>query len=214
VQTTITGRFVLAPGEPVVVGTTARFTDHVVNTGDVTLTGFDGSRTLRPGEAADIVRDHVVTEADLASGSITSAAQYWATTPSGAGYETPVVTFELPVPGEQPAPQEHPGLAGRASGSPALAPGEKPRIGTRVTWTVTVTNTGDVELQDVRLRGGKERVFLAPGETRTLTRSTTLSAHDLETRRVSSITQISGRTPEEGALVHLEVRGARLIRLP
>ncbi|AZZ53789.1 hypothetical protein C1I64_18285 [Rathayibacter festucae DSM 15932] len=184
-----------------------------MNTGDVTLTGFDGSRTLRPGEAADIVRDHVVTEVDLASGSITSAAQYWARTPSGAVYETPVVTFELPVPGEQPVQQEHPELAGRVAGSLDLAPGERPRIGTRVTWTVTVTNTGDVELQDVRLRGGKERVFLAPGETRTLTRSTTLSAHDLETRRVSSITQVSGRTPE-GALVHLEVRGARLIRLP
>ncbi|TCL85772.1 MULTISPECIES: hypothetical protein [unclassified Rathayibacter] len=240
---TVTGKFLIKPGETVQVGIPVQYTLHVANTGDVPLT-LAGTR-IEPGRSTDVVQNRTVTQQDLDRGYAETAGSFGRIpTPTGS-YASPDYSYRLPIPAVTPTPAptptptatptptptptptstptptpthavEHPavpGLAGRVAGSPALAPGEKPRIGTRVTWTVTVTNTGDVELQDVRLRGGKERVFLAPGETRTLTRSTTLSAHDLETRRVSSITQVSGRTPE-GALVHLEVRGARLIRLP
>ncbi|MCJ1684230.1 LPXTG cell wall anchor domain-containing protein [Rathayibacter sp. VKM Ac-2928] len=100
-----------------------------------------------------------------------------------------------------------------ARGELVLKPGEKPAVGTQVKWTITVTNTGDVPLDDVaRTIVGPGR-HLEPGEALELTSSTTLNQKQLAEGSAVFDEFTGARTPD-GVSVYARVRGRLALPSP
>ncbi|MCJ1687044.1 hypothetical protein [Rathayibacter sp. VKM Ac-2927] len=237
---TARGELVLKPGEKPAVGTQVKWTITVTNTGDVPLddvarTIVGPGRHLEPGEALELTSSTTLNQKQLAEGSAVFDEFTGARTPDGVSVYarvrgrlalpsptpapiTPVPTPTTPAPtpttpAPTPTPEQHPSLKATARGELVLKPGEKPKVGTEVKWTITVTDTGDVALYDVSVGETGDEVDLAPGQTRELTLSTTLGQKDLDAR-AAVLTTFAGGDTEYGEFISVDVTGRLALPTP
>ncbi|QHC61562.1 LPXTG cell wall anchor domain-containing protein [Rathayibacter festucae] len=197
VSATAKGTLELKPGEKPTVGTTVTWIVTFRNDGPVAVTVSGTGLTIPPGESRDgrdVTFSRTVTQADLEAGKV-SYALTWDLSSTQGRFALPVVG-ELALPGGPSAPVEHPALEVTYAPSFRLAPGAPVALGTVVDATVTLTNRGDVALNDIRL-AGLPPFSLAPGQVSVQRLSDTISLSDLsagEYRRVGGYA--TARTPQ------------------
>ncbi|MEN3340634.1 MAG: hypothetical protein V7644_38 [Actinomycetota bacterium] len=148
-------------GQSVTSGGTVTFTIKVTNTGDVDLTNVTVVDLLTPscnkliGSLLQGASTTYTCTTDALTASFTNLATVTGTPPVGSDVtasDTAPVTVTTP-----PPPQTHPAIA--ITKSP---PTQTVVQGATVTFTITVTNTGDVTLTDVTVTDA-----LSPGCART-----------------------------------------------
>ncbi|MFE2106114.1 hypothetical protein ACFXAF_09615 [Kitasatospora sp. NPDC059463] len=227
-----------------VAGEAITYTFEVKNTGNVTLKDvkvtegtFTGSGTLSPvtcpsgaaslapGATVVCTATYTVTQADVDAGTIKNAATATGTPPRGEPPVSPPSEVELPQ-----APK--PALAVVKS-----AETEKPGrlvAGERVTYTFTVTNTGNVTVKDVKVAESeftgtgklspvicpKETTALAPGATVTCTATYTVTRADVDAGTIRNTATATGTPPKgeppvsppSGVIVPSDGRGALDLR--
>ncbi|AZZ53122.1 LPXTG cell wall anchor domain-containing protein [Rathayibacter festucae] len=197
VSATAKGTLELKPGEKPTVGTTVTWIVTFRNDGPVAVTVSGTGLTIPPGESRDgrdVTFSRTVTQADLEAGKV-SYALTWDLSSTQGRVALPVVG-ELALPGGPSAPVEHPALEVTYAPSFRLAPGAPVALGTVVDATVTLTNRGDVALNDIRL-AGLPPFSLAPGQVSVQRLSDTITLSDLnagEYRRVGGYA--TARTPQ------------------
>ncbi|MCJ1704180.1 LPXTG cell wall anchor domain-containing protein [Rathayibacter sp. VKM Ac-2926] len=203
---TAVGELVLPPGEKPKVGTEVKWTVTVTNTGDVPLDDVaivlaGRGIHLEPGQGRDFVYSTTLDQKQLADGYAVSIDTLGATEPDGTEVYTPL-RARLALPGATPAPTPttpaptpttpaptpttpapvpagEGALTATAHGELLLKPGEKPKVGTPVQWTITVTNTGDVRIDSIlnKVIGGL--LDLQPGRSGKLIGTIGLTQTDL-----------------------------------
>ena len=129
------------------------YTIVVTNTGNVTLSDvtiedpLTGLNTnigdLSPGESATVTTSYTVTQADVDAGSVTNAATVTGQTPDGGEVDG---GGSVTVPGAQVPSIEIEKTADRETVA---------EFGEIITYTLTVTNTGNVNLMDVTVNDDK-----------------------------------------------------------
>ncbi|MFB7473588.1 GEVED domain-containing protein [Kitasatospora sp. NPDC056184] len=137
------------------------YTYTITNTGNVTLTGVHpvetaftgtgkrppiacpaGSGELRPGQQLICTTAYVVTQADVDAGVVRNTAVALGTPPGGSPLHSPPATADVTA-----APAPGLSLVKSADRGSAAA-------GETVTYSFTLTNTGNVTLHDVAVREG------------------------------------------------------------
>ncbi|TDX77277.1 putative repeat protein (TIGR01451 family) [Rathayibacter sp. PhB151] len=219
---TVRGELVLKPGEKPTVGTEVKWTITVTNTGDVplddTASKFAGPGLhLEPGQARELTSSTTLDQERLATGFANLDDFATATRPDGAliaarlsgrlDLPSPSPTTSAPVPAGQGV------LTATARGELVLKPGEKPTVGTEVKWTITLTNTGDVPLDDVAFPIAGYRLVLKPGQSRDLTSSTILD-QKLLAAGYQDLDVFTGATIRDGARVSARIRGLLVLPSP
>ncbi|MDY0914020.1 DUF7507 domain-containing protein [Rathayibacter festucae] len=220
---TARGELVLKPGEKPKAGTDVKWTITVTNTGDVPLTNVASNLTrgltLAPGQSSELTELYGLFERDLVRGYVALTVVLSGTAPDGtkvtsaafdarldlpapapAPTPTPTPTPPAPsptppAPSPAPTPAEDPSLRATADGEVVLKRGETPKVGTPVRWTITVTNTGDVRVQDITADDTGDLIDLDPGQTGELKLTTTLSQEDLTNGYTVLDALITGKTP-------------------
>ena len=207
-----------ADGKAFQLGEKIAYTVEVINNGNVTITGIvvsdklegatldegqtDEAITLAPGESATLRYSYTVTEADLVAGNVTNVATATGTDPEGNPVETEAtttVTTEEAVNSLDVAKA----IVSTPADGKAYAEGET------VKFEVTVANTGNQTLKNVKVVDKLEGTVLAQGETdlieslapgasATLHYSYTITADDLgkEFKNVATATAEDGTTDE------------------
>jgi uncharacterized repeat protein (TIGR01451 family) len=194
-------------------GETVSYTFEVTNTGTVTLNSvtvtdqLSGSVTcptapLAPGATMTCTGDnpHTVTEADLLAGSITNTGTADATPPAGVPAVTPATdTATTPVAGPAAGALSivTNAVPGDENGDGVVDPGET------ISYTFTVTNTGNVTVTDLSVVDGLSGSVtcptapLAPGATATCTGDNphTVTEADIRAGLVSNTGTADGTTP-------------------
>jgi len=179
------------------------YTITVTNTGNVTLenvTIVDSKTglvinigTLKPGESKQVVTDpYVVTQEDVDKGSVTNEATVTGESPN-QGDDNPTAVDEITTP-ITPLP-----------GIEVVKTADKSVIreaGEAVVYTLTVTNTGNVTLNNVTvvdpLTGLNQNIgSLAPGESEVLTTTYTVTVDDLESMTLVNVASVTAQTPSE-----------------
>ncbi|NQX16744.1 LPXTG cell wall anchor domain-containing protein [Rathayibacter sp. VKM Ac-2857] len=178
---------------------------------------------LQPGQTSELTTSSTLDQNELANGHTAVDIPIGGTTPDGARIEasltarldlpspTPAPTPPTPAPtptptppapsptppapSPAPTPAEHPSLRATAHGEVVLKRGETPKVGTPVRWTITVTNTGDVRVQDITADDTGDLIDLDPGQTGKLKLTTTLSQEDLTNGYTLLDALITGKTP-------------------
>ena len=133
------------------VGSTITYSFTVTNTGTLTITGLSVTdsklgavtcpvTTLSPGGSTTCTKTYVVTQADLDNGSIYNKVIVTGSTPAGAvlGHDDLTVTLV-----------QNPGLNLVKSAAPAFS--SPATAGDPITYTFSITNTGNVTLKSVNL---------------------------------------------------------------
>ena len=194
---------------------TVTYSFVVTNTGNVTLTGvgvtdtdFSGTgafpqvtcptTTLVAGQVETCTATYTVTQADVDAGTLTNTAGVVGTPPDGTPL-TPVpsnpVTVTIPA---------SPGLSiVKTADVQAAAVGEK------ITYTFTVTNTGNVTITDPQVtdtgftgHGTLSAIVcptgpitLAPGQIETCTATYTVVQADIDAGSISNAATVTGNPP-------------------
>ncbi len=178
----------------------------IENIGDVTvsnvtvsdpLTGLNRNiGNLAPGSDESVTTSHTITQADIDRGSVSNMATASGTDPEGA-----LVTAEdgATITGIQKT-----GLTVTKSASPT----SYNAVGTEITYTIEVENTGNVNVSNVSvsdpLTGLNRNIgSLAPGEDESITTSYNITQADIDRGSVSNTATASGTGPG-GALVTAE----------
>jgi hypothetical protein len=156
------------------VGEAITYTFVVTNTGNVTLSNVSivdgaftgtgptlpatcepGAASMAPGAQVRCSTTYIVTQADVNAGHIDNSATTTGTPPSGPAVTSPTSSATVPAPA-QPAL-----TVAKVASPPAYT-----TAGTTVTYSLTVTNTGNVTLNNVSVR---ETSFTGSGSTPDLT---------------------------------------------
>ncbi|WP_449447407.1 DUF7507 domain-containing protein [Thermomonas brevis] len=147
---------------PYSAGSVIAYQFLVTNTGNVTLDGIvvnDAQldapavcpvTTLNPGASTTCAGGYTVTAADVEAGNVHNVATATGTPPTVPGGPTPTPVTSEPHEVDTPIAQ-HPAIATAKTATLTVdnaTPG-KANIGDVITYAVTVTNTGDVTLNDV-----------------------------------------------------------------
>ncbi|WP_035456984.1 DUF7507 domain-containing protein, partial [Algoriphagus terrigena] len=184
-------------------GDVITYTVTVTNTGNVTLTnvmvtdpltGMDETiPTLAPDEVVTFMTTYTILQSDVDGGSVINDANVIGTPPTG-----PDVTDEAAVE-----------VVALQSGSIDLAKTASPRIfdapGDVISYTLVVTNTGNLTLTDLNLVDSKlalDEDFgpLAPGESATFTPTYTITQVDVDGGRIVNTATVTGNTSVEDGL--------------
>ncbi|WP_425636428.1 DUF7507 domain-containing protein [Algoriphagus yeomjeoni] len=181
-------------------GDVITYTLTVTNTGNVTLTnvmvtdpltGLDQNvGTLAPGASSAVNTDYVVTQGDVDAGSILNTAL---TTGDAPGDEDPSDEDQVETPVTQiPAIQ----IVKTADQT------EVKEIGQVITYTLTITNTGNVTLTDVTITDpmtgfDKNIGTLLPGEGVEEQTTYTVTDADLQKESILNVAIVKGTTPNE-----------------
>lgn len=204
---------------PTRVGDPIAYTILVTNTGNVTLTDVavtdtllgsaitytwpGAAGTLAPGQSATATGTHEVTALDIETGAVTNTATATSRDPNGA--EVPAGPQSTTTPLDQA-----PALALVKSASPALS--TPPAPGDLITFSFTVSNTGNLELREVaiidRLPGLSAITYtwpgdagvLFPGQEGTGTATYAITQADIDAGVVAN-TAVANGTTEAGANV-------------
>ncbi|ORM05986.1 DUF7507 domain-containing protein [Prescottella equi] len=205
------------------VGQEISYTFLIKNTGDVTLTDvhpnetkfsgsgdmstFDcpaGAASLAPGASVTCTAKYTLTQADIDAGKLENTATATGTPPSGE----PVTSkpSDKTLSGEP-----KPAIALEKSASPTDP--DKFAVGETVTYSFTITNTGNVTLKDVRpnetaFTGESSRISafdcpdaaksLAPNESVTCTATYTLDQADVDRGKLDNAATATGTPPSGG----------------
>jgi uncharacterized repeat protein (TIGR01451 family) len=204
-------------------GQTVTFTFTITNTGNVTLHGvvvnegtFTGTGTLSgltytwpgtpgiliPGQQATATATYVVTQADVDAGGFSNTATASGTSPAGVTVTSPPSTVTVTAP---PAPS----LTVQKTANPTSVTA----AGQTVTFTFTITNTGNVTLHGVVVNEGTfsgtgalsgltytwpvpgSPGVLAPGQVATATATYTVTQADIDAGSISNTATASGTPP-------------------
>jgi uncharacterized repeat protein (TIGR01451 family) len=200
------------------VGTVVIYTFDVTNTGNVSLTAISindtqtnpvgdtltsgptcPSGSLAPGASVDCTATATVTQADLDNGSISDSATATGTPPSGP----PITT---PNPGTTTVTvTQSPALTVVKSATPKTVS----TVGTIVTYTFDVTNTGNVSLTAISMNDTQTNPVgdtltsgptcpggtLAPGASVDCTATATVTQADLDNGSISDSATATGTPP-------------------
>ncbi|ROQ60436.1 LPXTG-motif cell wall-anchored protein [Rathayibacter sp. PhB152] len=191
----IAGEFVLPAGGRVRVGTPVKWTATLTNAGDVALSDVHvtdaGEHTaLAVGETKDLTFYSTVTRRDIVQGFTFDTFHATGRTPSGS-------SVDLRLNDSLDLTSDEGRVAVITTGAFELTAGEQVKAGTRVSWTVTVTNTAGTDLHDLSADGDAHSetiAVLTPGETRQLHLETTVTAQDLAENRTLLVADVVGRT--------------------
>ncbi len=193
-----------ANGTAYELGETITYSITAANDGNLTITDITVTdeltadswtvESLAPGESQTFTASHVVTEADTLAGSVVNTAVAAGTSPDPDEPEVPV------TPGQEEVLTEdrNPAVAiDKAVTSTPASAGGRYAAGETVTYQVTVTNTGNLTLENLTLEdmitrpGGAQVVpegieeglagveSLAPGESAVVTYSYVVTEADL-----------------------------------
>ncbi|MEY2850115.1 MAG: hypothetical protein RI885_2782 [Actinomycetota bacterium] len=200
------------------VGDIVRYGFEIENTGTVTLTsvtltdplvglaapvirwpGTPG--TLAPGQLATATATYAITQADVDAGLVRNIATSAGTPPTGPRISD--ASDESVVDTEPADPRV------TVTDSGALAPGATGAVGDRVTFTYTVTNTGNQTLDAVTFSDALPGVgapavtwpgvpgVLLPGQTATATADYLLTRADVDAGSVTSVVTGAGLSPAD-----------------
>nr|WP_262481193.1 gliding motility-associated C-terminal domain-containing protein [Algoriphagus ornithinivorans] len=177
------------------------YTITVTNTGNVTLTNVTvvdtktglvvNIGTLKPGETKTVETTYPVTQEDVDAGQVTNDASVTGQSPN-PGDDDPTDSDSVTTP-ITPAP-----------GISIVKSSDKSEIrdlGETVTYTLVVTNTGNVTLTNILvsdpLTGLNEVIeTLAPGESVTIETSYVVTQEDLDRGSLLNVASVSGETPD------------------
>jgi uncharacterized repeat protein (TIGR01451 family) len=187
------------------VGDVVTATVTVTNTGNVTLSDVTvdpstgdpvtcADASLAPGASTScVVTRAPLTQADIDSGALEFTADVTATAPSGDRRVLGGVRTSDPVP-----------ATASASASMTSDAGASPVVGQTVTWTTTVTNTGNVTLSDLGVDVAGDAAAcptttLEPGRSVSCTTSAELTQTDIDAGTVDREAIISAAAPGTAA---------------
>ncbi|RIW11936.1 DUF11 domain-containing protein, partial [Algoriphagus lacus] len=182
------------------------YTITVTNTGNVTLenvTVVDSKTgtvvnvgTLAPGESKQVETSYPVTQEDVDTGKVTNEATATGDSPN-EGDDNPTDVDEVTTPIAY-----LPGIMVEKSADKEVVR----EAGEVITYTLTVTNTGNVTVTKVRVSDPLTGFFknigtMAPGEVVVLTTSYTVTVEDLERETLVNVVKVLANSPvEEDAL--------------
>ena len=188
------------------LGETINYVITVENDGNLTLTnvkiedaltGNAGENawtidTFAPGEKQTFETSYVVTEADVIAGKVVNNATGEAENPDPKKEETPVTPGEKEDPVETP----NPGLTVIKTSDKT---GEV-KLGDKITYTITVTNNGNVTISGVKLEDsltGDDWTLgnIKPGETVTKKTTYTVTEKDIIAGKVENHATATGKEP-------------------
>jgi gliding motility-associated-like protein/uncharacterized repeat protein (TIGR01451 family) len=184
-------------------GDVITYTLTVTNTGNVTLsnvtvvdplTGLNQTvGTLNPGASQSVSTTYTVTLANMNSGSVVNVATVTATPPTG-----PAVTSQdgVTVPAVQTPSVSIDKVANVTSVDAA---------GDVITYTLTVTNTGNVTLSNVTvvdpLTGLNQTVgTLNPGASQSVTTTYTVSQSDVDRGQITNVASVTAQAPDQSTV--------------
>lgn len=188
-------------------GETITYTVTLTNTGNTTLTnvfpvdakvtGFTPSAgvTLVPGASqAFIANAYTVTAADVAAGSVVNTATGTGTPPTGGTTTTPPATDEIPT--------FDPGMLLDKSAALADSNGNgMADLGEVITYTFTVSNTGNVPLENVSIVDPRVSsvapvtATIAVNSSAVFTAAYTVTEADILAQALSNTATATGNTP-------------------
>ena len=186
-------------------GQVITFTIVVQNSGNVTLSslqlsvpgvslGSSGSNigTLAPGAEKEVIGTRSITQEDLDAGSFTTTAQVVGQEPDGTGISA--------SDSETITANQNPELSVQVLASPQTYSS----VGSVISYTITVSNTGNVTLTSVELSisnvvlqpGATNIGTLAPGANSEVSGTYTITQNDLDNGSFSSTATVSGVAPD------------------
>ncbi|MBQ6481419.1 MAG: DUF11 domain-containing protein, partial [Anaerolineaceae bacterium] len=204
------------PASGVKVGDTVTYTVVVENTGNVTVSNIEMTDTLVtlnipafelvPGQKKeDITYTYIVTQADVDAGKIDNTA-----TATGKDPKDNDVTGSDDA--EVTTVAASPEITVEKSADPANGV----KVGDTVTYTVVVTNTGNVtissiEMSDTLVTLSEAPFDLQPGDSRTITYTYVVKQSDVDAGVINNTATATGNTPgggkvtdSDGAVVYPE----------
>ena len=202
-----------APGEII------DYTYTVTDTGNVTLhrIALTDNRlgpvtcaftTLGPGHSMTCSAAHVTTQADVDAGRIANAADVTGRPPTGPPVtDTAHATVDA---------IHHPGIALVKTASPA----EYSEPGETISYTYTVTNTGNVTLHAVALTDSRLGAVTCPDTTLAAGQSTTCTAEhvttqaDVDAGHIANTADVTGRPPTGPPVTGTDRDTVHAIRTP
>ncbi|GGF30705.1 DUF7507 domain-containing protein [Echinicola rosea] len=175
------------------------YTLTIVNEGNVTLSNVltDDPRTgfsqvtpkLAPGDTATFIVPYLITQSDLDRGRVDNEATAEGTAPDGSRVDDSDMATIVA--------KQSPSIEIQKSAEPRsyIAPGEV------ISYTLVVTNDGNVTLQGVNVNDpltdfNRFVVALAPGESRTFTTSYTVDQADIDGGIVENTATADGKAPD------------------
>ena len=204
------------------VGETITYTFTVTNTGNVTVNGLVINdtqigltnaavtpATLAPGATGTATATYVLTQTDINAGQISNTAIATGTTPQGGTVQdTSGTSTTNDTPTVTPLPQ-NPAIAlvktavFNDTNADTFA-----QVGETITYTFTVTNTGNVTVNGLVINDTQigltnaavTPAVLAPGATGTATATYVLTQTDINAGQISNTAIATGNTPQGGTV--------------
>ncbi|MBQ9890003.1 MAG: DUF11 domain-containing protein [Firmicutes bacterium] len=188
-----------APEKDVKVGDKVTYTVVVTNSGNVTVTAIALTDTLvtlseeafdlAPGANKTITYEYTVTQADVDAGKIDNTATATGKDPAGKDVTASDDATVTTVAAEAALTVEK-----------TAKPTEGVKVGDKVTYTVVVTNSGNVTVTAIALADTlvelKEAAFdLAPGASKTVTYEYTVTQADVDAGKIDNTATATGKDP-------------------
>ncbi|WP_281322360.1 DUF7507 domain-containing protein [Flavobacterium aestivum] len=202
------------------VGDVITYTFTVTNTGNTTLTNVVINdaltnsvnlavtpSTLAPNETGTATATYTIIQADVDAGKVTNSATVTGTTPtSGTVTDTSGTTINNDTPTETTL-TPNPSIALVKTG----AVGGTGIVGDVITYTFTVTNTGNTVLTNVVVNDALTNSVnlavtpstLAPNATGTATATYTIIQADVDAGKVINSATVTGTTPTSGTVTDI-----------
>ena len=198
-----------ANGEKYGLGETITYKINVINDGNVTITDITVTDeltgdtwnvgTLDPGQTSqDLTAVHKVTDADIVAGQVVNVATASGTSPDPNDPDVPV------TPGEDPEPtvKYEPHLTVTKTTTSRPANGEKYGLGEKISYEITVTNDGSVNITGITvtdaLTGDAWTVAgMAPGTSVVFgSKEYTVTEADVIAGKVLNVATAKGTSPD------------------
>ncbi len=186
------------------LGDEITYTIKVTNNGNVTITNItvtdektgleETIESLASGESETYTTTYTVTEADIAAGSIVNTATAIGTSPDGTPEDT-----EGSGESEIVTEEENPSLLVEKTAE--VDDDYIAKLGDEITYTITVTNDGNVTIKDITVKDEKTGLeetieSLAPNESKTYSTTYTVTEADIEAGSIVNTATAIGTSPD------------------